>query len=121
MFPIFMSMAISPMLYGMVHFLAWNEQFPTPLERLLWRVSSFVITCSGLIEVFLSFSGEWVEKRYGTIHSIDSVILFFVFVVPLTHVLASGFLIVESVRQLLFLDDAAYQLPAWSNYWPHFS
>lgn len=37
----------------------------------------------------------------------------------ISYILASGFLLVESFRQL-FLDAAAYQLPSFSNYWPHF-
>ena len=45
------AMAISPILYGLVHFLAWGDRFPTPLERLLWQVTSFVVTCSGFVEV----------------------------------------------------------------------
>ena len=113
------TMAVSPILYGLVHFLAWSDQFPTSLERLLWRVSSFVVTCSGLVEVFLGMVLEWLEIRYENDNVLGIFIL--VLVVPLSHVLASGFLIVESVRQLPFLDDAAYQLPYWSNYWPHFS
>ena len=116
-----MSIAISPILYGLIHFLAWSDQFPTPLERLLWRVSSFVVTCSGLIEVFTILSGTRLEGRYERTSIIVNMLVLFAGVVPLAHVVASGFLIVESVRQLLFLDDAAYQLPAWSNYWPHFS
>ena len=117
-----MSVAISPMLYGLVHFLAWSDQFPTPLEQLLWRISSFVVTCSGSIEVFSAWSVEQLGKRDRTVVRILIALpAVLIFVVPLAHMLASGFLIVESVRQLLFLDDAAYQLPAWSNYWPHFS
>jgi len=34
------SIGVSPILYGPVHFLAWNDHFPTALERRLWRVSS---------------------------------------------------------------------------------
>ena len=122
-FSIPMTMAICPILYGLPHFLAWSEQFPTPLERLLWRVSAFVVTCSGLIEVFLGLSVELLDIDDEDVSFILVVVgtSFFFLVVPLAHVLASGFLIIESVRQLFFLNDAAYQLPAWSNYWPHFS
>ena len=110
------AMAVSPILYGLVHFLAWSDQFPTPLERLLWRVSSLVVTCSGLVGVSVGYIVlEWLDEISGVAFSILAV------VVPLYHVLASGCLIVESVRQLPFLDDAAYRLPSWSNYWPHFS
>ena len=127
------TIAICPMLYGLAHFLAWSDRFPTPLERQLWRASSFVVTCSGLVEVFLKLYGESPQSNIGRWitthkrgHTVANIIFWvgafvFVLIVPLTHVLASGFLIVESVRQLFFLDDAAYQLPVWSNYWPHFS
>ena len=117
-----MAMAISPIVYGLVHFLAWSDQFPTPLERLLWRSSSFVVTCSGLAEVSVMMLSLWWEERYQIVSISNALINFIcIFIIPLAHILASGFLIVESVRQLLFLDAAAYQLPAWSNFWPHLS
>jgi len=117
-----MTLIISPILYGLVHFLAWGDRFPTPLEQLLWRVSSLVVTCSGLAEAFALAIGGWL----GDMNKISGIITI-VFMglvltmVPFAHILASGFLIVESFRQLSFLDSAAYQLPSWSNYWPHFS
>ena len=137
------TLAMSPMLYGLIHFLAWSGQFPTPLERRLWRVSSFVVSCSGLVGVFMRLLWTWLVNRYihritfkgftkvrviravtvvmaiTAITAITAIIRFII--IPLAHVLASGFLIVESVRQLFFLNDAAYQLPSWSNYWPQFS
>ena len=116
-----MSVVFSPILYGLVHFLAWSDQFPTPLERLFWQVSSLVMTCSGLVQVSLILSVIWLDDRNKVVDLIRYVLISFIFVVPLGYVLASGFLIVESVRQLFFLDDAAYQLPVWSDYWPHFS
>ena len=117
------AIATSSILYGLVHFLAWSEQFPTPLERFLWRVSSIVVTCSGLVEVITAEFITRVTSRYRIVDPIYQLLWLLIcgIIIPLAHVLASGFLIVESVRQLLFLDDAAYQLPAWSNYWPHFS
>jgi hypothetical protein len=42
------TLGISSVAYGLVHFLAWGGQFPTPLERVLWQVSSLVVTCSWL-------------------------------------------------------------------------
>ena len=110
-------------LYGLTHFLAWNEQFPTPMERVLWRISTCAVTCPGLVAVFLIWFRKWLRQRTDFLDfTIDMFWGSIFFVVVLSaYVLASGFLIVESVRQLLFLDDAAYQLPAWSNYWPHFS
>ena len=122
-----LTLCICPMIYGLPHFLAWSDQFPTPLERLLWHVSSFVVTCSGLFEIILAFF-VWLITELDSFSNhtgwelvIGVGMLIGMLVVPLAHVLASGFLIVESVRQLFFLTDAAYQLPSWSNYWPHLS
>jgi hypothetical protein len=59
------TMAISPILYGLVHFLAWSDQFPTLLERLLWRVSSAVVTCSGLVAVLLIRLSQLLDERHS--------------------------------------------------------
>jgi len=119
--PEFITTAISPILYGLVHFLAWGDRFPTPLERLLWQASSLVVTCSGLAEVVAISLGGWLVEAYiisgGTI---NKLMVLMIMAIAFAHILASGFLIVESFRQLSFLDSAAYQLPSWSNYWPHF-
>ena len=103
--------AISPIIYGVIHTLAWSHQFPTPSEEMLWRVSSIIVTCSGVIIVVLIWS----------INSMTD--LFALYLMPIIHMIASGFLIGESFRQLLFLDSTAYQVPSWSwpNYWPHLS
>ena len=115
------TMAMCPILYGLVHFLAWNDHFPTPLERLPWRASSFVVTCSGLVGITMLVSLMLLDSLLSVI-KLDLLIIFIsIFVIPTAHVLASGFLIAESFRQLPFLDPAAYQLTSWSNYWPHFS
>jgi len=113
----------SPILYGLVHFLAWSDQFPTPLEHLLWRVSSVVVTCSGLaaiLTLFIFLYFERFEDDHTNIALVIGLMLgCIVIAAPLAHIFASGFLLVESFRQLFFLDLAAYQVPSWSNYWPH--
>ena len=60
--PVLTTAAFSPIIYGLVHFLAWNDHFPGPLESQLWRVSSVVVTCSGLVALcylFLDFWDAW--------------------------------------------------------------
>ena len=121
------SVAISPLLYGLVHFLGWGSNFPTPLERQLWHGCSIVVTFSGLLWVSLSLLTDAYFDRLKNywprfILILGMIYLLVVFLaIPLAYVLASGFLIIESVRQLFFLDPAAYQLASWSNYWPHLS
>jgi len=153
----FIAMAVSPALYGVIHFLAWNDHFPTPLERVLWHVSLVVVTCLGIMWfVGMCFVGMarimWIPRLAGVAGiagfagmtgmtslalSVASVIphdfsrplqaifkgliIFIFFLTPMAHIVSSSFLIVESLRQLFFLEPAAYQLPSWTNYWPHLS
>ena len=126
---IYAIMAVSPMIYGLLHFLAWSGRFPTPLEHLLWRVSSGVVTCSGLLFISFGFAAKYIEKKSydrgyfiaRLFELLSWLMMLGSVLIPLVYVLASGFLLVESLRQLLFLAPAAYQLPSWSNYWPHFT
>ena len=113
----FIPMAIPTILYGLIHFLAWSDHFPTPREHLLWRVSSVVVTCSGPVFALMA----WISNNFYKYGTEVLIALLMGLVIPLTYVLASGFLVVESFRQLFFLDPTVYQLPSWSNYWPHLS
>jgi hypothetical protein len=106
-----------PVLYGLIHFLAWGDHFPTPLERLLWRVCSSVVTCSGLV----GFAAGWILIRlmkmlkFSTFVAGDLIPGIWLVMVIFVYFLASCFLIVESFRQLFYLNPAAFQLPSWSN------
>jgi len=159
------AVAVSPALYGLIHFLAWNDRFPTPLERALWRASSVVVSCTGIIAIVEVAGIVWIvwitrfawgsRSRMGlaktwrtagigvgaerivrfarlpfvvrlfpsnSFGAIFNYLIGFIFsLIPTAHVVSSGFLIVESFRQLFFLEPAAYQLPSWTNYWPHLS
>ena len=105
-------LVIAPMLYGLPHFLGWSELFPSSLECQLWRVSAFVATLSGVPFVYLVTLGNQSNRTIGMIG---------VGLTSIMYIVASGFLLGESLRQLFYLDPATYQLASWSNYWPHFS
>jgi hypothetical protein len=107
-------MVISPLLYGLPHFLGWNQLFPTPLERQIWRISTCVVTGSGIF--FISI----LLTLYICVNTGLSNVIGFIST-SIVYMVASSFLLGESLRQLFFLDYAAYQLAPWSNYWPHFS
>jgi hypothetical protein len=109
--------ALSPVLYGLIHFLARSEYFPTRREYLLWQISSAIVAGSGLLIALVSATYKMLESAIAVELSAQIAMI----VISSAHVLSSGFLIGESFRQLFFLVPAAYQLPSWSNYWPHFS
>ena len=107
--------SVSCLFYGLIHLLAFSDQFPTPLERLLWLVSSVVVMCSGLV---MSLLVRLMDMNNTILSNTSGITILSLLPV---YIFASGFLLGESFRQLFFLDPAVYQLPSWSNYWPHFS
>ena len=114
--------AICPILFGPIHFLAWYDTFPTPTERLLWYVSSGVVTCSGLVGVCLLFFVMMLRSLSGSKRGRDDLAnVITVVVIPAIHLLPSGFLIVESFLQLTRLDPPSYQVASWAKYWPRIS
>lgn len=46
---------ILPIIYGGIHLTAWNFEFPTNIERLLWKISCLIIGSTLLSFVFLFF------------------------------------------------------------------
>ena len=108
-------MVLSPIVFGPIHFLAWYDTFPTPMEQRLWYVSSTVVTCSGLVGVCLVFFATISDLLLGFNEYLTK---FMMNVMPAIHMLASGFLIVESFRQLAYLDPPSYQVASWAKYWP---
>ena len=96
-----------------MHLLIRSSYFPTPREHMLWYVSSVVVMCSGLVLVLLDRVLRYFSQARYCRMVVKTLIL--------VYMLPSGFNVVECFRQLFFLESTAYQLPSWSNYWPHFS
>ena len=89
----FIALPIVATAFGALHLLAWNFQFPSHIEQLLWRIASLTIT--GIPAVPLA-----VEIAVGA--------LYIAIGVPLVIFIIAGLLIVE------FLDKYDFRLPDWS-------
>ena len=113
------TLTISTFLYGAFHFLALVGRFPSPLEWLLWLVSSVVLAGAGLGGSVLSLLIDRLDAK-EKISPSNLTASMCLITMPIAHILASGFLTIESSRQLYFLHPAAYQLPNWTEYMPHF-
>lgn len=135
-------------LFGGLHCLAWNFDFPTRIEALLWKVSSVATTVLPLAFVGVSIGrpiisiiggfahvmqnlgtrGEWasiVVKAIGSLRwfSKTATKLFaksMLVVFLVSYALARLFLLVESVRTLFFLPPGAYKATWASINWLHF-
>ena len=87
----------------------------------MWRVATVVVTLWGFAMACITalmvavrlLLGHYTGERRGETLLVTST--------GVPYLITAGFLIVESLRQLFYLEPAAYDLPSWSNYWPHFS
>lgn len=93
-------------LFGAVHCLAWNEQFPTSKERLFWRISSLISTITIPCIRLAALSANPYFR----------VSFFF-----LTNAYIAGrlYLLIEAFTGLRALPKDAFKTVEWSNLLPH--
>ncbi|GJE90691.1 hypothetical protein PsYK624_068350 [Phanerochaete sordida] len=108
------SLAIATV-YGVVHVLAWDAQFPTPVERTLWRSAAVTLIVLGL--AFFQYAAISTQADSPGRRVSKAVFNMCLWLYPF----ASGYVLLESLRQLLYLPDRTFMLPSLSIYLPHFS
>ncbi|CAG8948237.1 unnamed protein product [Penicillium salamii] len=114
----------SSLVFGGIHFVAWNFTFPSHTERLLWHISSIVTTAAGPVSVI----GEPLiamvcralpPKAERDVESLRVRLTAIVIQLILgLFAIARIFIIVEVIRSLAFLPPRAF-LATWSNNIPH--
>lgn len=112
-FWVVLAMMFGATLFGGIHVAAWNFDFPTSIELILWRSASVYSAACGPIILLMGLifgSYEDVEKRL--------LVIFLVLV--FLYITARLFLLVEIFRTLLFLPPLAY-VRTWTADIPHFS
>jgi hypothetical protein len=115
-FYIFVFLPLATALYGGLHSAAWNEYFPTPAERDLWRYSSIIAASSGpMFSIVLTL--------WGTLASVgvvlDGLAYMSIGIVILAFSASQIFLVIEAFISLRELPLAAYDTPRWLQVIPH--
>lgn len=125
------------LLFGGLHCLAWNFHFPTPIERLLWRICSIVIACSIPVSWLFThavafiiqrvFPGAWYDfvqaRNYFSPGHVKISLLRPETVLHglglLLYVVARLYLMVEVFSSLRSQPKDVYKTVEWTNFWPH--
>lgn len=115
--------------YGGLHAAAWNEHFPSDVERWLWRISCVYIGFCGGLWVILNYLATllprantfWESWMDGKKHWIWSIILGgVVFLCGSTFCASRVYLVIEAFMSIRSLVPAAYETPRLSQLMPHF-
>lgn len=115
--------------YGGLHAAAWNEHFPSNVERWLWRISCVYIGFCGGLWVVLNYLATliprantfWESWMDGKKHWIWSILLGgVVFLCGSTFCASRVYLVVEAFMSIRSLVPEAYDTPRLSQVVPHF-
>lgn len=111
-------------LYGGFHILAWNSQFPSDTQQLLWRISACVVAggCACIFTLFyLLKQVEVMRMDDGIIELNMWVIVMLQLLLLLAYISARIYLVVDCFIQLFYLEPGAFfEQPRWLAYVPHF-
>ncbi|KAK5993559.1 hypothetical protein PT974_06993 [Cladobotryum mycophilum] len=107
--------------FGGLHLIAWNIQFPTQTEHFLWKIASFITMLVPIADslifylqyvLFGSLPYRWLHLLAGSVYNV------ILMVTMLAFVLARVFLVFEAFRSLYFLPPDAYTT-TWAANMPH--
>lgn len=126
------------LVYGGIHIVAWEYNFPGDVERYMWRVSSVVASCAlfsilpvVILHVICTSLIDWillmVMRFYikGTNLKIKlegllkSGFVAFVLLLAVLNLSSRVLLTVEAFLSLRSLPVGAYAMPAWLQMMPH--
>jgi hypothetical protein len=110
--------------FGAIHCIAWSFQFPTHVEKILWRSSAIVITCT---PAFFSThrSLVWLAYRkgrkkspplFGWESTLTGVLITAVMIL---YLFARLILLTLAILSLRALPPGAYQTVSWTHFIPH--
>lgn len=115
---------VLPAVYGGIHFLASSQRFPTAIELLLWRISSFDIMLTMPVFFTVTYIGSSISKLFFEYESLgeSSWAVFYKFpghLMIFAYILARSYLVVESFISLRAVPIGTYWTPSWLQMIPH--
>jgi hypothetical protein len=138
---LWLNLCVIPILYGGIHLTAWASEFPSGVERLLWRGSSISIMSTLLflpwIMAIFEFREngfrDWLEDvpffedhdwlrsgiKWAVILPITLVFWLAASAVLIASVLGRFYLVAEAFVSLRAVPVGVYWVPSWLKYIPH--
>jgi len=113
---IFFVLPAVAVLFGGLHCIGWNFDFPTDIEQLLWRIGSLAITSipsmlfvDGLMIKYANFRLMWLGPMLRIVGGFLLV----------TYMLARPLLLTQAVVLLRKQPESAFYGINWADFLPH--
>ena len=121
--PVLVGIGLSGTIFGGIHFAAWSFQFPSAIERLLWRIGccilvGFPMAMTALYCGYTHYSrveGSTKESRA------NNVLRRFGYLTIPIYLLARIYLMVEVFRSLAYSEPSIFAEVNWPSAIPHYS
>ena len=108
--------AFAGAIFGGVHCLAWNSTFPTPKERLAWRVCSVATAALPIVAVSIALISRTVSTKTWGGWAIDDFVLL---ALGIPYTVARLTLIALALASLRAVPADVFQTTDWNNIIPH--
>ncbi|KAL9586252.1 MAG: hypothetical protein Q9212_001028 [Teloschistes hypoglaucus] len=114
--PVIFGIGGGGLIFGAIHFVAWNFHFPTPVERLLWRMSCTVLIVFPLIGTAFYWTMQRFAAKLGVEDTkVNRALRPMSWVIGLVYLLARGYLVVEVFRDLAYPQPSISQQVNWPS------
>ncbi|KAJ7130481.1 hypothetical protein C8R44DRAFT_613564 [Mycena epipterygia] len=105
-------------IFGAIHCAAWNADFPSTIEKWMWRACSLIVAT---IPAALGFLSAWYATAAGSVieATIDIIRGTIAIISTPLYIIARLFLIAIPFTSLRALPPGAFIDADWSVYIPH--
>jgi hypothetical protein len=115
---------LAGLFYGSIHLLVWNRPFRGKTDELLWKISSLDILLSGIPIAIVYWKADAIMGHINRLpKSMRIISQGFLYSLlgccALFYVFCRTFIIVECFLDVFHLPDSAFEVPRWSQYFPH--
>ena len=130
---VLLALGFAGLVYGGIHFAAWNSAFPSVDSRNLWRFSGIVVAISGLVlplvlrravfkESIVAITNLWTPVTMLCCMIPDLLVLagwLAAVTFPVVYVVARAGIVVESYVNLKYAPPEVFRTVTWAQYVPH--
>ena len=119
--------ALTGAAFGSIHCAAWNFEFPSHAEKIMWRTASLALV-GVCLSIFLGKPARylWRKVKYGSLsrYLADALseyegIKAIAFIPTIIYPVARFTLLILAVLSLRHLPDSALQTVTWTEFIPH--
>jgi hypothetical protein len=120
----FLALILLSTLYGGLHLSAWNFEFPSRVEQMMWRISGLIIAFYPLVVWAAMSLSDLIEKHnidWDTLNicGIGGWILLAFFALGILYIGGRLFIVVEAFISIRKLPLGVYVTVDWAKYIPH--